>query len=80
LERFLSSIFEARAVRKAVISSALIRARGEPVLSRSVSDPLGEVLWEDATEGGGLNVVVLDVGEELAESDTDNDDIDDAMD
>lgn len=41
---FLNSIVDASAVRKAVISSALTRARGEPVLSSRVREPFGLVL------------------------------------
>lgn len=49
--RRLRSIVAAKAVRNAVSSSALRRARGEPEWSRSVREPRGAVLCELAMLG-----------------------------
>ena len=48
--RLASKAVAARAVLKAVISSAARNAYGIPVLVSSVSEPRGVVLWEDATD------------------------------
>lgn len=45
-------------MRKAVISSALMSARGLPDLSNRVRLPLGLVLWALAIDCGGSNVPV----------------------
>ena len=45
----------ARAVRKAVSSSAFTIPSGFPVRSSSVTDPFGEVLCELAIDAGGRN-------------------------
>ncbi len=58
--RLLKIRVAARAVRKAVISSALIRPRGAPLESRRVRDPLGVVLWLLAMEGGGSSKAVVE--------------------
>lgn len=50
--RFLNSIVLASAVRKAVISSALMRARGAASLSNSCNVPFGVVLCELARDWG----------------------------
>jgi hypothetical protein len=50
LDRLLKSRVDASAVRKAVISAALMNARGPPCLSSSVKDPLGDVLAEAVAE------------------------------
>ena len=60
--RFLKSMVLASAVRKAVISSAFMRARGPPERSSSARRPLGVVLSLLAMlEGGGEAVVELEV-------------------
>jgi hypothetical protein len=51
----------ARAVRKAVISSALRRALGLPLLSKSVRLPFGVVVCELAIDCGGSKVDVDDM-------------------
>ena len=50
--RFLNNIVLASAVRKAVISSALMSARGPPALSSSCSVPFGVVLCELSRDEG----------------------------
>jgi hypothetical protein len=55
LARFLKSIVDARAVRNAVISSALIKARGVPALSRMARRPRGAVEFALETEGRGMS-------------------------
>ena len=59
--RFLKSIVLASAVRKAVISSALIRARGEPDLSKRVRLPFGVVLGALEVDGVAEAVVAEEV-------------------
>ena len=46
-------------MRKAVISSALMKARGVPARSSSVRDPFGVVLCELAIDSGGMLVDVF---------------------
>ena len=50
----------ARAVRKAVSSSAFMNARGVPLLSSNVSEPRGVVLWELVVEGSALVFEVVE--------------------
>lgn len=57
----------ARAVRKAVISSALIKALGFPDLSNSVRLPFGVVLWALATDCWG-SIAVVDELADLSDS------------
>lgn len=61
---FLRRKLLARAVRKAVISSALMSAIGEPSAPSRVSDPTGDVDSELAIDCGGWKVPVLDVDSE----------------
>jgi len=51
LERRLKMMVEARAVRKAVSSSAARKAYGLPLEVRRVREPRGVVDWEEANEG-----------------------------
>jgi hypothetical protein len=57
LDRLLKSRVDASAVRKAVISAALMKARGPPCLSSSVKDPLGDVL-ADAVADAAVDAAV----------------------
>lgn len=66
LVRFLNNIVLARAVRNAVSSSALTRARGVPSRSNNVSEPLGEVpdlfglSGSKVSLSGGVSKAVVD--------------------
>ena len=75
--RFLNSMVLASAVRKAVISSALTSARGEPSLSSSCNVPFGIVLCELVRDCGGSNELLdwTDSGREGASRDGATDDV-----
>ena len=61
LWRFEKISVDAKAVRNAVSSSALMNPRGVPALSRMVSEPRGVVLCELVTEGFALGAGLLGV-------------------
>lgn len=66
LERRLKHKEDARAVRKAVSSSAFMNPSGVPELSRRVSEPEGVVVWDEARDGGGVKVLFIEDASELA--------------
>lgn len=74
LERRLKIKEDARAVRKAVSSSAFIKPSGVPELSRRVREPEGVVDWDEARDGGELKVLFTEdeseVGAGAAASET----------
>jgi hypothetical protein len=78
----LNNIVDARAVRNAVISAALIRPLGVPSLFRSVSDPVGLVaapfisLISGVMSGGTSNGVVDECREGLYVKGSSNDILD----
>ena len=64
-ERRLKTREDARAVRKAVSSSAFIKPSGLPELSRRVREPLGVVDCDEARDGGGVKVLFIEEESEL---------------
>lgn len=65
LERRLKIKEDARAVRKAVSSSAFTNPSGVPELSRRVREPEGVVDWDEARDGGGVKVLFVEEASEL---------------
>lgn len=63
--RFLSIMVEARAVLKAVSSSALTMPKGLPVESSIVTDPFGVVLWALVRDAGGWNDKLSSLPEDI---------------